>query len=91
MINELNYTLKVDVFTLPSELRAKYFNTSAAAFRKLIRESIETNHLGKTELISLYTKHLKQFPNLVKGHNQAIFKIKFFVSDFWFFLRFQSV
>lgn len=30
-------------------------------------------------MISLYTKHLKQFPNLAKeGHNQAIFKIKFF-------------
>lgn len=27
MINELNYTLKVDVFTLPSELRAKYFSS----------------------------------------------------------------
>jgi hypothetical protein len=61
------------------KLRANYFNTSAFAFRKLIRESIEASHLGKTELISLYTKHIKQFPNLAKGaHNQAIFKIKFF-------------
>lgn len=60
------------------ELRAKYFNTSVTAFNKLIKESLELNHLGKTELFSLYNKHLKQFPNLAKGHNQAIFKIKFF-------------
>ncbi|GAA4760824.1 MULTISPECIES: hypothetical protein [Flavobacterium] len=60
------------------ELRAKYFNTSATAFNKLIKESLELNHLGKTELFSLYNKHLKQFPNLANGHNQAIFKIKFF-------------
>lgn len=60
------------------ELRAKYFRASSSHFSRLIRESLEINHLGKTELISLYTKHLKQFPNLAKGHNQAIFNIKFF-------------
>lgn len=60
------------------ELRANYFRRSSSAFSRSIRESLELNHLGKSELISLYTKHLKQFPNLAKGHNQAIFNIKFF-------------
>ncbi|MEE4000013.1 hypothetical protein V1T75_06645 [Tenacibaculum sp. FZY0031] len=34
--------------------------------------------ITKTEIIELFIRHLDDFPGLVKGHNQADFKIKFF-------------
>ncbi|WP_431166081.1 hypothetical protein [Tenacibaculum halocynthiae] len=34
--------------------------------------------ITKDEIIGLFTKHLDEFPGLVKGHNQADFNIKFF-------------
>ncbi|CAA0236914.1 hypothetical protein [Tenacibaculum maritimum] len=34
--------------------------------------------ITKNEIVELFTKHLDEFPGLVKGHNQADFNIKFF-------------
>lgn len=59
------------------QYRAKYFKTSNEVFGKLFKQSIKSIPLEKIELLNLFKKRLDDYPGLVKGYNQAEFKIKF--------------
>ncbi|WP_028888315.1 hypothetical protein [Tenacibaculum ovolyticum] len=59
------------------QFRAKYFNTPTKQFSQLFKQSIQSIPIQKMELLNLFKKRLDDYPGLVRGHNQAEFKINF--------------
>ncbi len=85
VINELakiaEVELKNPVLNDYVKLRKPLFEKGEAFIRSLWRKNAKLIHLKKRDLLQLYTKRLDEFPQLVKGFNQAEFNIKYIAKN----------